>query len=153
MAAPCSCYSWLLQLAVEKLWSALHWSLIFSPFQHKHAWKMPLSSYKGSISGTVGRFQFRSRGVFSGWRDLTIEFVLSDVVEVVHIQEQLKEALSQVSRNTYGSKKVSIAKILLKQTLPGSVIYPVSGDIIVIGGCSNATKMGIHKCFGFIKLL
>ena len=54
---------------------------------------------KGSIFGTVGRFQLRSRGVFSGWRDLTIEFVLSDVVEVVHIQEQLKEALSQVSRN------------------------------------------------------
>ena len=60
---------------------------------------MPFSSYKGSISGTVGCFQFRSRGVFSGWRDLTIKFVLSDVVEVVHIQEQLKEALSQVSRN------------------------------------------------------
>ena len=53
---------------------------------------MPLSSYKGSISGTVGRFQFRSIGVFSGWRDLTIKFVLSDVVEVVHLQEQLKEA-------------------------------------------------------------
>ena len=114
---------------------------------------MPLSSCKGFISGTIGHFQFRSTGAFSGWRDLTIDFVLSECGQSCTLTRTAQRSFVS-SFYKYGSKNFSIAKILLEQTLPRSVIYPVSGDIIVIGGCSisnedgdNTNLLALWSCF------